>query len=89
MNATISSTRHRAVLLLAAVLMLMLSACRTDDDIVMPTTTDTGLSLSSSYAGLYVLCEGNMGPTKPRSTIWTSLPGSIRRTSSLRAIPLR
>ena len=64
MNATNPSTRHRAVLLLAAVLTLMLSACRTDDDIVMPTTTDTGLSLSSSYAGLYVLCEGNMGANK-------------------------
>lgn len=45
-------------------LVLLLQACRTDDDIVMPTTSDTGMTVVSDYAGLYVLCEGNMGANK-------------------------
>ena len=41
-----------------------LHSCRKDDDIVMPMITDTGQTVPTDYAGLYVLCEGNMGANK-------------------------
>ena len=44
--------------------LFLLAACRTDDDVVMPTVMDTGGAVGSDYAGLYVLCEGNMGSNK-------------------------
>ena len=45
---------------------LFLSSCRTDDPIIYATTYETGAEavVSGSTAGMYVLCEGNMGSNK-------------------------
>ena len=44
--------------------LLLATACRTDDDIVQPTTDDLGRQSVTEVAGMYVLCEGNMGSNK-------------------------
>ena len=44
--------------------LLLAAACRTDDDIVQPTTDDLGHQTATAVAGMYVLCEGNMGSNK-------------------------
>ena len=45
---------------------LFLSSCRTDDPIIYATTYETGAETvtSGNTAGMYVLCEGNMGSNK-------------------------
>ena len=40
------------------------SSCREDDEVVGPIIDETGEQSMSDYAGLYVLCEGNMGSNK-------------------------
>ena len=45
-------------------LVFQLTGCREDDDVVAPTISMTGMAIPSAYAGLYVLCEGNMGSNK-------------------------
>ena len=46
--------------------LLFLSSCRTDDPIIYATTYETGAEavVSGNTAGMYVLCEGNMGSNK-------------------------
>ena len=39
-------------------------SCREDDEVLQPTIDDTGETNITDYAGLYVLCEGNMGSNK-------------------------
>ena len=58
------SGRSRGVSLLFLLLLFLLASCRKDDDIVMPTVTETETGIKTDYAGLYVLCEGNMGANK-------------------------
>ncbi len=56
------SCRSFSVLLLLA--MIGLSSCRKDDDVVMPTVSPVASVSTTHYAGLYLLCEGNMGANK-------------------------
>lgn len=39
-------------------------SCREDEEVLQPTIDDTGETNITDYAGLYVLCEGNMGSNK-------------------------
>ena len=51
-------------ILLILMLVSAVVACREDDDVVQPDVTDVGGQLSTEIAGMYVLCEGNMGSNK-------------------------
>ena len=64
LSTPLHTGRGGGVSLLCLILIVMITSCREDDDVVMPTVTDTGMALHTQYAGLYVLCEGNMGANK-------------------------
>lgn len=52
-------------LIIYIALMMALTGCRTDDIIVYMEEVDTGVQvLPTEFAGMYVLCEGNMGSNK-------------------------
>ena len=55
--------KQHLIIILAALLSLV--SCRTDDIIVYMEDEDTGIATEQSeIAGMYVLCEGNMGSNK-------------------------
>lgn len=57
--------KQHLFLYIALLTTLMHSACRTDDIVIYLEDEDTGVvSVKTSIAGMYVLCEGNMGSNK-------------------------
>lgn len=58
--------RNLSFWIIVLAILVGLAACRNDDVVLYPDETPTpdGYTNSSSYRGLYVLCEGNMGSNK-------------------------
>ena len=67
-------------------LLLLAAACRGDELVMVSDTQDTGAATASSnLAGMYVLCEGNMGTNKA-SVDYLDLSGSGATVTYLRNI---
>ena len=58
--------RNLSFWIIVLAILVGLAACRNDDVVLYPDETPTpdGYTNTSSYRGLYVLCEGNMGSNK-------------------------
>ena len=76
--------RNLSFWIIVLAILVGLAACRNDDVVLYPDETPTpdGYTNTSSYRGLYVLCEGNMVSNK-------ATRAATRAISILRAIRAR